>query len=206
MKRLHHLAIPLALLAISSPALAQEASLEKGILAELNRVRADPHAYAMKLRAYRNLIDADGVRHDPGDPVGKVTFEGTASVDEAIAALEAQAPLPPLEMDSELAKVAQAYAAEQGRTGGFGHVSADGTSMPGRISHGRAMYGAFAETISYGERTAADVVPDRGHRQILFAAGLNYVGIGCGVHVRYEFECVEDYSSMTAPPVLAMAR
>jgi hypothetical protein len=68
----------------------------------------------------------------------------------------------------------------------------------------------LAETISYGENTPAGVVrqlviddgvPSRGHRAIILAAGLNHVGVGCGTHPKYQFECVEDYSSIPIPPV-----
>ena len=210
MTRTNHPAILLAILAMSGPASAQEPRLEGGVVAELNLLRSNPPAYAEKLRAYRALIGPDGIRHDPGDPVGRITREGTASVDEAIAVLQTKAPLPPLAMDRELAMVAQAYAAEQGKTGAIGHVSADGTTLSDRINRGRTWYGSTAETISYGEHTPADVVrqlviddgvPSRGHRAIILATDLSYVGVGCGTHPKYQFECVEDYSSRPIPPV-----
>ena len=204
----NHSALFLAIVAISVPSIVQAASLESGVVAELNLLRSNPSAYAAKLRAYRSLIGPDGIRHDPGDPIGMITREGTASVDEAIAALQAQAPLPPLSMDLQLAVDAKAYAAEQGRTGAIGHVSANGATLSVRINRGRTLYGALAETISYGENTPADVVrqlviddgvPSRGHRAIILAAGLKYVGVGCGTHPKYRFECVEDYSSIPIP-------
>ena len=209
MRRMNHPAIVLAILAIGAPAAAQETPLESGVVAELNLLRSDPPAYARKLRAYRALIGADGIVRNPGDPVGRITREGTASVDEAIAVLQAQAPLPPLAMDHQLAITAQAYATEQGKTGAIGHVSADGATLSVRINRGRTFYGSLAETISYGENTPADVVrqlviddgvPSRGHRAIILAAGLKHVGVGCGTHPKYQFECVEDYSSMPIPP------
>ncbi len=211
MTRTNHTAVFLAVFAISAPAAAQQTTrLESGVVAELNALRSDPGAYARKLRVYRAMIGPDGVRHDPGNPIGIRTFEGTASVDEAIIALQKQAPLPPLTMDYQLVAVAQRYAAEQGRTGGTGHVSADGTTMAIRIGRGRTISGALAETISYGEITPADVVrqliiddgvASRGHRKILLSPEMRYVGVGCAPHPTYGFACVEDYSSEAIPPV-----
>ncbi len=205
----YHFAMSLALLAITTGASAQQTPLENGVLAEINYVRADPQGYIQHLRAYRALIGPDHIRHDPGDPVGRITFEGTAAVDEAIAALQIQPPLPPLAPDPELAKVARAYAMEQGRAGATGHVSADGTTMSARIRRNRMPYGPVAETISYGQSTPADVVrqlvvddgvPSRGHRKILFTSGLGYAGVGCAPHRTFQIECVQDYSATRVPP------
>lgn len=210
MTRTNHPAIFLAILAMSGPASARETALESGVVAELNLLRSNPAAYAEKLRAYRALIGPDGIVHNRGDPVGQFTNEGTDSVDEAIAVLESQAPLPPLAMDPQLAIDAQTYAAEQANTGAIGHVSANGATLSARINRGRTLYAWLAETISYGETTPGDVVrqlviddgvPSRGHRAVILAAHLKYVGVGCGTHPRYQFECVEDYSSIPIPPV-----
>jgi hypothetical protein len=88
---MNHPAIFLAILAMSAPAAAQETPLERGVVAELNLLRSNPPAYAEKLRVYRASIGPDGIRLIPGDPVGRITKEGTASVDEAMAVLQAQA-------------------------------------------------------------------------------------------------------------------
>ena len=202
-------ALLLALLAFAGSASANQPDLESGVVAELNLMRRDPRAYADKLRAYRAQIGADGIWRAPGNPVGIITREGTAAVDEAIAVLEAQAPLPSFSTDTQLTAAARAHAAEQGRTGAIGHASADGSTLSDRVSRGRIFYGKLAETISYGANTPADVVmqllidddvPSRGHRIILLKADLTYVGVGCGTHPKYRYTCVQDYSSNPVPP------
>lgn len=197
-------ALLLAMLAIGGSASANEPDLERGVFSEINLLRSDPPAYAAKLRAYRAQIGADGIWRAPGHPVGIITKEGTAAVDEAIAVLETNAPLPPLAADPQLTAAAQSHAAEQGKTGAIGHVSADGSTLSDRVSRGQKFYGQLAETISYGHNTPVDVVlqlliddgvPSRGHRNILLMPSLNYIGVGCGTHQKYKYTCVQDYSS-----------
>ena len=56
-----------------------------------------------------------------------------------------------------------------------------------------------AEVITYGSRTAADVVrqlvvddgvPDRGHRTILFDPEFRFAGVACAPHPEYREACV----------------
>lgn len=175
---------------------------------EINVMRSNPPAYAAKLRAYRAFIGPDKIWRHPSRPVGVITHEGTAAVDEAIAVLEAASPLPPLADDPRLAAAALAHAVEQSRTGAIGHDSADGPTMGARIKRGLVFYGSLAETISYGQNTPDDVVrqllvddnvPSRGHRKILLLAELHFVGVGCATHPVYRFSCVQDYSSIALP-------
>lgn len=177
----------------------------EAVRAEINVMRSDPPAYAARLRAYRALIGPDKIWRSPGNPIGVRTIEGTAAVDEAIAALEAAPPLPLLASDTRLAAAALAHATEQSRTGAIGHVSADGTTMAARIRQGQVIYSALAETISYGQNRPEDVVrqllvddnvPSRGHRKILLDARFHFVGVGCATHPVYRFSCVQDYSSI----------
>lgn len=181
----------------------------EAVRAEINVMRSDPPAYAARLRAYRAFIGPDKIWRHPNRPNGVITHEGAAAVDEAIAALEAAPPLPPLAGDSRLAAAALAHATEQSRTGAIGHNSADGTTSAARINRGQVIYGALAETISYGQNTPEDVVrqllvddnvPSRGHRKILLDAELRFVGVGCATHPVYRFSCVQDYSSVPLPP------
>jgi uncharacterized protein YkwD len=180
-----------------------EASLEQQVLDGINAVRADPAAYAATLRRYRSLIGPDKVARTPGNPVGMITKEGTASVDEAIAFLDRQAPLPPLAAAPLLAQAAADHAADQARSGRTGHDGQDGSGPGERVrKHGGGGY--IAETISYGMADAEGVVrqlivddgvPSRGHRKILFDSTYRFAGAGCGSHPVYRAMCVIDYSS-----------
>jgi uncharacterized protein YkwD len=177
-------------------------SLEAAVLDELNYVRANPQRYADELRDYRALFDGRVVRL-PGDPVGEVTREGIYAVDEAIAFLDRQKPLPPLERGELLERAARDFAEEQGETGRNGHRSADG-AMPGDRVKRRGGDIFVSETISYGydehhavvrQLVIDDGVPGRGHRALIFATGNRFAGVGCGAHPTVRYLCVIDYSA-----------
>lgn len=170
------------------------------IVAELNAARTDPAAYARKARALRGLFNGDRIER-PGE-IALVTQEGPAAVDEAIAFLEAQAPLPALRDNPGLARAAADHAREQGQTGEVAHVGADGSSPSDRMRrYGR--WSATGEAIAYGPDRAEDVilqlivddgVPDRGHRRILFNPAYTLVGAACAPHPVWRTACVLDFA------------
>jgi uncharacterized protein YkwD len=176
------------------------AGLEAEVLAEINRLRANPERYARRLRAVRAWYHGDVMRA-PGDGIGVRTHEGLAALDEAIADVESRAPLPPLVTNPRLAASAARLAESQGATGQVGHISPDG-KKPGQRMRAAGLYaGITEEDISYGASTAEavvrqllvdDGVPDRGHRLSLFEPGLSVAGVSCGPHVRYGSMCVID--------------
>lgn len=89
---------------------------ETAVLEAINRARADPAAYADALRRYRSYFDGRILRL-PGNPVGILTTEGVSVVDEAIAFLEQQQPLPPFGASPLLARAADDHVREQGPRG-----------------------------------------------------------------------------------------
>lgn len=188
----------LALVAADRPA----ATLEELVLDEINYVRAHPQEYADELRRYRDFFDGRVVRL-PGDPVGELTREGTDAVDDAIAFLDRQAPMPALANGILLARAARDLADEQASSGLNGHRSADGASPGDRVKRrGGDIF--VSETISYGYDRADDVVRQlviddgvahRGHRALIFGTGNRFAGVGCGAHPRVRFMCVIDYSA-----------
>lgn len=188
-----------ALVAATAP---PPTTLEAEVLAEINAVRADPQAFAWRLREYRSWFRGNIV-YRPGDDAGVISREGVDAVDEAIAWLERQAPLPPLARGDLLAIAARDHAAEQGFAGTLGHISRDG-AMPGhRVQRlGGDIY--VGETISYGYADSFEVVrqlivddgvPGRGHRKALFDRSYRFAGVGCGEHARLRHMCVIDFSS-----------
>lgn len=175
--------------------------LEAGVLDRINHARQHPREYARHLREYRSYI-RDGILFLPGDANGIYTREGHVSVDDAIAFLERQAPLPPLTEGQILSLAARDHADEQGWSGDEGHVSGDGATPGERVKRrGGDIY--VGESISYGFDQADDVVrqlivddgvPDRGHRKLLFDRGFRYAGVGCAEHRRLRHLCVVDLS------------
>jgi len=172
--------------------------LEQDVLDEINYVRTHPQDYADELRRYRDSFDGRMVVDETGE---HMTYEGARAVDEAIAFLDAQKPLDPLEPGSVLARTASDYARDQGRHGSMGHVSANGATPARRVAaHGGGIY--VSETIAYGRSDPAGVVRSlivddgvrsRIHRAVIFMGFLRYAGVGCGPHVRVDYVCVIDY-------------
>ncbi|WP_299326341.1 CAP domain-containing protein [Parasphingopyxis sp.] len=177
---------------------------ESAVLAEMNRARADPAAYADMLREYRTYFNGRIMRR-PGDRDGILTNEGVSVVDEAIAFLELQAPLPPFAASRLLARAADDHVDEQGPRGALGHASRDGARAGDRAQRrGGGRY--VAEAISYGPSEGAEVVrqlivddgvPDRGHRHLIFTDEFRYAGVGCGDHARFEHMCAISFGTTT---------
>jgi len=170
------------------------------IIAELNAARTDPAAYAAKARALRALFRDDRIER-PGE-TALLTREGPAAVDEAIAFLERQPPLPVLRDHPGLGRAAGDHAADQGRSGAVAHTGDDGSSPSDRMRrYGR--WSATGEAIAYGPDRAEDVVlqliiddgvPDRGHRRILFNPIYELVGVACAPHPVWRRVCVLDFA------------
>jgi uncharacterized protein YkwD len=177
------------------------------VLAEINAARVDPPAYAAKLRKYRAWYQGKLVR-EPGDPVGRMTTEGTAAVDDAIAWLEKLPPRPPLKMSPELASAAARFAADAGSAGLVGHVGSNGSTVGGRFLAAGVRAALREETIALSAETAEaavrqliidDGVSTRGHRSIIFEPSLMIAGVGCGPHKTWKFMFVVDFAGMLMP-------
>jgi uncharacterized protein YkwD len=188
--------LPLAVV-IAAPA----DRIEREIVAELNFAREHPRRCAERLREYRRWFRGNIVYY-PAKPEGLRTGEGVAAVDEAIAFLERQAPVPPLAGAHLLAEAAGAHVAEQGPRGATGHISKNGDDPRDRVRRlGGGDY--VAETITYGPPSAVEVVrqlivdddvPGRGHRRTVFAAEMRFVGVRCGPHKVYRTMCVAEFA------------
>jgi hypothetical protein len=172
---------------------------------QINLARTDPAAYARRLRAHRALYDGDVIR-EPG-AIAIRTIEGVAAVDEAIAFLERQEPLPALTANAILRLAAADHVEDQGPFGAVGHAGSDGSAFTDRtVRHGGPAAGG--ENISYGGDTGEavviqlivdDGVPDRGHRINLFRPGYVSAGAACGPHRAYRYMCVIDFGYAEQP-------
>lgn len=192
--------LPLAALLLSASAAPSRSPLERAVLDEINFARANPQAYAERLRTYRGYFQGKIVRY-PGNPNGLITTEGVAAVDEAIAYLRRQQPLPPIAHSDLLALAAADHVREQGPRGATGHESADGSRPGARVTRrGGGIH--VAENITYGPPSGTEVVrqlivddgvKSRGHRHIVFSAEYRFAGAACGPHKVYRVMCVIDF-------------
>lgn len=184
---------------VSDSSFAQAIELE--IVAELNLARTRPEEYARVLRDYRKFIRGTYLER-PGE-ITVVLNEGAKAVDEAIAFLEKQKPVPPLLFSRGLSLAARDHAKDQGVTGQTGHSGSDRSTMAGRIERYGAWQKTAGENIAYGAESARDVViqlivddgvASRGHRANIFNAGFLVVGVAFGTHPGYRTICVQDFA------------
>jgi uncharacterized protein YkwD len=199
---------PILIAALSMLAAAAEAqppaapSLEEQVLAGLNEVRSNPAGYVAALRQYRGYFE-DNVVHLPDRDVGLRTREGVAAVDEAIAFLSKQPPLPAFRNAPDLVEAAKELAADQALTGGMGHISPNVPDARIRIKKHKGS-GFMAEALSYGASDAASIVRQlivddgvatRPNRKLLFDKKFRMIGIACGGHLAARSMCVIDLST-----------
>ncbi|MEO0984270.1 MAG: CAP domain-containing protein [Cyanobacteria bacterium J06639_14] len=181
------------------------ATLADDIIAETNAVRTDPAGYAAKLEALRPYYQGTLIKL-PGQPIIE-TVEGVAALDEAIAALQATAPLTALTVSPGLTQGAADHADDIGPQGGIGHYGLDGSAPLERATrYGRVPPGnLLGENISFGAPTLAawhvmqllvdDDVPDRGHREAMLRPNYQFTGSACAPHAVFRIVCVMTYAS-----------
>jgi len=174
---------------------------ERQVIAEINKARTDPRAYA---RAYLEPLRAyyQGERlHYPG-AIPIVTQEGVAALDECIFALETMKPLAPLSPKPGLVQAAHDQVRDQGNTGYTGHAGSDGSTSESRVSRYGRWGVATGENIGYGHAQANrivaallvdDDVPSRGHRANLFEPKFRFIGVAVGPHPYFGHLCVMDF-------------
>jgi uncharacterized protein YkwD len=161
----------------------------------MNVARQNPAAYADLLPEVRASYNGRFIVL-PGQ-TKILTREGVRAVDEAIAFLRAARPLQPLILSPGMCRGTADHCAEQ---------------VGGEIGHGNPAatmnrYGnwsaAWGENISYGKKSARDIVlaliiddglPARKHRANIFASKFNYAGAAYGPHARYGSVCTIDFA------------
>ena len=176
--------------------------LDRQIFEFQNKVRTDPAGVAADWLTPR-LENFDDRLMRQADGVMLMTHEGAEAVEEAIAVLNAQAPLAPLIWDDELWKAARDHCFDTGAKGLFGHTGSDGSNLGDRL----ARYGDFVaksgESCGYGSATAEehvlqllidDGVPTRGHRKNMLDHAFQVVGCASGPHAKLRTCAVLDYA------------
>lgn len=172
--------------------------LEAGVLAELNRARENPRAYAAMLDTIANWYDGKLLRR-PGAGIVFETVEGAPAVREAAKVLKRMASMPGFEHADGLAQAARDHVRDQGPRGRMGHRGRDGSSTADRVERYGKWHLVLSENIAYGPLDARgmvvglivdDGVPDRGHRRNIFDPRVRIAGVSCGEHKVYERMCV----------------
>jgi hypothetical protein len=175
---------------------------EKAVILEINKLRSNPVAYAEEylepmLSMYRGKL-----LYMPGnDPI--ITREGIVALREAIKALKAASPSPPILPDHGLTKASRDHQKDQSKTGQTGHKGSNGSSMRHRIERYVEWDKKIAENIFYGDPDAISVVlhlviddgvPGRGHRINFLDPDFRYIGVSCGTHKVYRYLCVMNFA------------
>jgi len=180
---------------------------ELELIAEANRLRDNPVAYAAELENLVQYFDGHLLRL-PGLPPLE-TIEGVPAIEEAVAALRQLSSLPPLQLSNGLSLAAADHARDLGTAGRGGHTGHDGSTPFERISRygiWNATSGSTAgENISFSPWVSAywhilqwvidDGVSNRGHREALLRSRYQFTGTACHQHAVYGNVCVMTYAS-----------
>ena len=188
----------LNIVSAKSPKTEEPGNLTQQVVTELNRVRANPQAYAAYLETFRPYYMADGTFRAPGRPAMR-TREGVAALDEAVRELSHAQPQPLLTYSDMLVGSAHALVLEQSQSGQFGHGSFPFQRME-RCGVNRDIKG---ENVAYGARSAQSIVynlvvddgvRDRGHRRNVLMTEFHEAGVSYGSHPKYGVMCVIDFA------------
>ncbi len=153
-------------------------ALEPAILSEINRVRTNPQDYAQWLEEQRQYYDVIWLRL-PGEKAIR-TNKGRKALEEAIAFLKQQQPLPPLKTSPQAAATAT-------------------SELENFATAHNIQY------FSYGRKTATGIVmglvvdelfPDRRRRHSLLSPDAENTGVVCKPDPRYAKICAIAYSDL----------
>ncbi len=176
-------------------------TVERGVIAEMNRARANPANYSKVLINWRKRFRGKQVQLKPR--LFLQTQEGTSAIDEAIQALRQTPPVPTLKFSRGLTLAARDHVRDQGNRGVTGHNGRDGSTPFQRMERYGKWEKIAGENIAYGPDTAQAVVRDliiddgvfdRSHRVNMFRPQYRVTGVACGYHKQYRVMCSIKYA------------
>jgi uncharacterized protein YkwD len=176
-------------------------ALEKQVVAEINRVRTNPRAYAKHVKELKKYFDGNLLKF-PGE-IALQTNEGEAAVDECYEALMAAEPVDSLKPSKGMSRAAKDHAEDQGETTSTGHTGSDGSTPFDRLGRYGEWLRTAGENIDYGNNNGRrivlsllidDGVASRGHRKNILNPEYKVIGVACGPHQQYRHMCVIDFA------------
>ena len=187
----------------------QLSSIEKAVVAEINRARTNPAGYADWLESIKQYFDGNDLKI-PGRP-SFTTTTGAAGFDEAIQYMKSVSPAPAVTLSNGLYLAARDHAQDLATNGGsISHVGTDGSTASDRMNR----YGSFSLTSSgAGENIASassslnwpelfimlmivdDWEPTRGHRLNTMNPVFQEVGVACAPNTSAVTNCVMDFAA-----------
>jgi uncharacterized protein YkwD len=189
------------LVALAAAKPAKLSAIERGIVAETNRARTNPAAYAAQIQKLRRYYKGKILELPGQTPI--LTNEGVKPVDETIRFLKSAKRLPSIGVSRGMSLAAKDHVKDQGPKGATGHYGSNNSNPSTRVNRYGSWQRTVGENISYGPNTAQQVVmqlliddgvADRGHRKNLFNASYRISGVACGPHKTYRIMCVIDYA------------
>lgn len=173
--------------------------IEKDIILEMNMARSNPKKYA-------EMYIEPRIKKFNGKTYGGnlLTFEGADVVKECVKFMNGHKFLPVLAPSKGLTRAAKDHADAQSLSGQTGHTGADGSDPFTRMERYGSYNGSAGENISYGSKTAREIVvtlliddgvKSRGHRKNIMSTEFTHTGVGfAGTHKAYGCECVLDFA------------
>ena len=159
----------------ANPTVAPTA-LEPEILSEINRVRTDPQGYARWLEEQQQYYDGIWLKL-PGEKAVR-TNKGRKALEEAIATLKTQQPLPPLSISEQTAATATNKLEDFATANNIQYISY------GRVTAKGIVMGLVVD----------DLFPDRRRRNNLLNPDVENTGVVCKPDPRYARVCAIAYS------------
>jgi uncharacterized protein YkwD len=179
-------------------------AIEKDIILEMNKVRADPKKYA-ELYIRPMLQYFNGKNYSVPGQTTVLTNEGAAAVNICITALNRAAGVSVLSPEKGLSLAAKDHVTDQSKTGQTGHTGSDRSTPQIRMNRHGGFSGSWAlgENIDYGYTTGRDIVvslliddgvPDRGHRVNIMNKDFTQTGAAYGTHTQFRTMCTITYA------------
>jgi uncharacterized protein YkwD len=169
----------------------------------INEFRKNPKLLAKHIESLKRYLDKNtNVLSEPGK-IQIQMVEGEYVFNEAINYLNSLPILKPLQWEESLAMSALEHVLDIGPKGLLSYQSSDGTEPEDRILKYGNYTESLGENIDFGPNDAMGVIisltlddgeEDRPHRENLFKADYQKVGIACGPHKTEYQMCVMDFA------------